>query len=497
MYVKYPEESDVEIKCQSRARQAEDFEKRYFDCLKLMHRIEEENQLLTSIRQEYKEILGRISDSSRQVILSMVDAGYTDMAINFYMTSIAPYGITNYLFVSLSARACEQLQRIIKGCSCFTYFDYEEGKHASIYFSSVFLQKMAMRSRFILDALKWGYNVLHTDLDITFMKNPQGHLRCTNCDLVSMEDGKKDLLNAGFIYIKATPTSIRVFTDLFETLFDKPESEDQAVLNDIVKVKMEKEVKWKLFNKTQFLSGKDYFENPKRYFAGHSSNCPDCVVVHNNWIVSKAAKVYRYKEMLMWMYDGDHDQYYTNINRKYLTYENALMTPWASNFSLHEKEALMNALSIGHMLNRIVILPSFHCSDDVSLCPLNSHIYISNFDDIFSGDYREHSFLRHPLVPETIKNNLSNMYYIVSTKRDNIKLGVRDGLSSDIIRLSPANPAQGAMPQEIVKWLGNITSSVLRLHSLYGVLALGNVKNDAYFEEKLTNAFKQAQYRQY
>jgi len=29
------------------------------------------------------------------------------------------------------------------------------------------------------------------------------------------------------------------------------------------------------------------------------------MVVHNNWIVSREAKIYRFKEHFMWMYDKD------------------------------------------------------------------------------------------------------------------------------------------------------------------------------------------------
>ena len=44
------------------------------------------------------------------------------------------------------------------------------------------------------------------------------------------------------------------------------------------------------------------------------------VVVHN-WIVGTEAKIYRFKEMLQWNFDGT-DGYYTSVSRKYLVYEN-------------------------------------------------------------------------------------------------------------------------------------------------------------------------------
>jgi len=46
------------------------------------------------------------------------------------------------------------------------------------------------------------------------------------------------------------------------------------------------------------------------------------LVVHNNWIVGKQAKVYRFREHLMWQYDSGAEQYYSSQTRCYLTYAN-------------------------------------------------------------------------------------------------------------------------------------------------------------------------------
>ena len=43
-------------------------------------------------------------------------------------------------------------------------------------------------------------------------------------------------------------------------------------------------------------------------------------VVHNNWIVTKSAKIYRFKETGLWSYD--HQGYFSNKTNKYLTYNN-------------------------------------------------------------------------------------------------------------------------------------------------------------------------------
>jgi hypothetical protein len=58
-----------------------------------------------------------------------------------------------------------------------------------------------------------------------------------------------------------------------------------------------------------YVCGIDYFENSQRWYPARRDE--ECVsVVHNNWIVSREAKIYRFKEHLMWMYDKGRDGIY-------------------------------------------------------------------------------------------------------------------------------------------------------------------------------------------
>ena len=61
------------------------------------------------------------------------------------------------------------------------------------------------------------------------------------------------------------------------------------------------------------------------------------------------------------MWTVDRNQYYSNPDNKYLTYNNPLDIGSNRETIESEKEGLRNALAIGRVLNRIVILPSFHC----------------------------------------------------------------------------------------------------------------------------------------
>ena len=58
-----------------------------------------------------------------------------------------------------------------------------------------------------------------------------------------------------------------------------------------------------------------------------ASKTPARIIVHNNFLATKEAKVYRFKESLMWLIDSDG--YYSNRYEKYIMFDN----PYIRHFS--------------------------------------------------------------------------------------------------------------------------------------------------------------------
>ena len=235
-----------------------------------------------------------------------------------------------------------------------------------------------------------------------------------------------------------------------------------------------------VLDRRRFLSGVDYFEKSGRMFpklsdgceASNQSHCP--LVVHNNWIVGKEAKIYRFREHLMWQYDGD-EQYYSSETRKYLTYTNPANAA-RKNVTERQVSTLKTALSVGHFLNRVVILPRFHCAITRQQCPLNSILHIKTFDSIFSGGYRESSFLQHPKVPASVKQDIADRQIIM-----------RHNQTSDAIVTS----------NDIMHLFSELSAKVLNLTDLRRVkmdLGFGSVNGE--FSRRLQAAFRRARYRQ-
>jgi len=293
-----------------------------------------------------------------------------------------------------------------------------------------------------------------------------------------------------------------------------------------------------------FPCGNIYFEKGMVVYPDDVAKCKDCVIVHNNWIVGKDAKIYRFKEIGMWQVDSGESVatvadnsaaggYYSNPQRRYLSYENN--DDFGSGETLErETNALKSALYIGHLLNRTVILPSFHCygcvfglsahdncrkinkcfdqSDSncrgnrdtdtsTNRCALNAFYKIDKFNAQFSGAYREHVFLEHPKVPDEVKRNQSRLIIIESptTRISNLATKLTDAKL-----FTPSNLTMGASSVEIQSWFtGYRDVPVLKFHSLYDAISDGMFSDlvddsqDKSILKRIQDGFKSSTYRQY
>ena len=181
----------------------------------------------------------------------------------------------------------------------------------------------------------------------------------------------------------------------------------------------------------------------------------------------------------MWFYDGP-EHYYTNPCRKYLIYNNTIKN---GSYEL-EIDALKTAFAIGEILQRTVILPAFHFGgkDEVSL---NTGVQISTMERAFPN-YREHTFLSHPLVPSAVKNSRSKRFLIYThtaiAQEGELNIG------EDVAKIIPENEFGGASEREIRKWFAKETASILQFHSLYGsFLGFDNPKDHEIFRAKAEN----------
>ena len=139
-----------------------------------------EEQILMAPDPEYLHALESVASPDRALLLSLVDHGFVTMAVNFYLTSLKPHNIQNYLILTLEADICAALEMYDINC-----FQYRNSTAASVsqYGSRAFKAKMNIRTDMILEALLANFTVLHTDIDVLFFTNPFKVIQCHYKDL--------------------------------------------------------------------------------------------------------------------------------------------------------------------------------------------------------------------------------------------------------------------------------------------------------------------------
>lgn len=180
-------------------------------------------------RAEYVLSLTQHATADRFIVLALVDAAFVDMAVNLYESSLKPFGIENFLFVGAGRRACEILANA--SLPCFHYTEDKDTEVPSTYRSPDFIRKMNIRTDMILDALTVDFTVLHTDLDVVFLKNPIPDLRkiMDKADIATLWDSVA--YNAGFVVVRPTWFSKKIYREMKSMTGRSVTVDDQSALN--------------------------------------------------------------------------------------------------------------------------------------------------------------------------------------------------------------------------------------------------------------------------
>ena len=378
-----------------------------------------------SPKSDFPGALAKVADNTKTVIISVVDDALKEFALNFYDGSVVKLHLTSHLFVCMDPESRDFLAR--HKIPCFFYdVPYDivlllNGSKVSADFGShSYYIKTNMKTLIVLDALQRGFNVLLIDVDIVLFKNPFPYFQCSTCDLhISMD---REMSNSGFVMAKSNRAAIQLYHRAWDYFMQYHRSHDQSYLNmALTQMQEEGSIVIQELPSEQFPCGYYYFQSDFRMF-NNTPPCPECVLVHNNYIGSAAAKIYRFRENHLWTLD--EDQYYSNGTQRFLTYENPLPGGMSDTLILEtEMQALKNAMVLGTALNRVVVLPTFSCCDCTTMkchhgrfrCSLLSVLRLKTFDEEYKGKYREHVFMTNKRVPAHIKRAKEVYIEVVSS----------------------------------------------------------------------------------
>ena len=298
---------------------------------------------------------------------------------------------------------------------------FDSTSKSSDFGSSDFANKANMKTLAVLHVLQSGYNPLLSDVDIQLFKNPFPFFTCSECDLhIQREEGAESARekNSGFMsaladrficsYVRNSEMSLSMFQRAWQLYQENRSMRHQVAISTSIDEFLLKGLKMYLLSIREFAPGWMFFEE-MHYLTLDDLPCDDCVMFHNNWVMTASAKVYRMKELGLYRTSSD---YYTNQESLYMTYtplpEEATIRVFLVCVSLvvQEQEMLSTMLLVAVALNRILILPSFHCHradlkasrelqfdgilyHPANRCTLNTFWCVRDFDREFGDWYRE------------------------------------------------------------------------------------------------------------
>lgn len=259
------------------------------------------------------------------IILSALTFGYRDMMMN-WVCNLRQLGITNFVIASLD----EDLYRYAYTRSLPTYYedhatarqDEHEGRDSDAAYGSASFKKITKeKSRVVLRLLKLGYNVVWSDCDIFWFRNPLPDLWSHSADLAIQSNAPDDevangqrRLNSGFYLAVSSPQIISAFRDIVRYGAQSKMSE-QPCFYDVLCGKdggtaMAKDgcmygsdVRVKILPRERYPNGitKQIWDAPDgRILQKH----PGLIILHNNWVMGTAAKIERFKRHNMITFDS-------------------------------------------------------------------------------------------------------------------------------------------------------------------------------------------------
>ncbi|ELU02053.1 hypothetical protein CAPTEDRAFT_218110 [Capitella teleta] len=143
----------------------------------------------------------RASDDGTIILAGLVDAGYIDLGVNLHISSIVPHNICNILYIAVDPHQIGRTQEY----DMPVYFHQTNLSHnLDIFGTEGFRNKTIVKLDVTYLALKMGYKVLLTDLDLFFRHNPIPFIKCgDDCDFAAQNNSYgKFVYNSGFIFLK-------------------------------------------------------------------------------------------------------------------------------------------------------------------------------------------------------------------------------------------------------------------------------------------------------
>ena len=242
------------------------------------------NSMLSRDGEFYKMMVLK-ANPEKLVMLSFADFAYIELAVNLH-GSLQALHITNFLFVCADVKSLNVLKR--RGIASFLYRHPQiNSNEASNFYSDDFNVKTSIKIKIITAALMMGFQVMFTDADVVFLRNPIPHLLSyDNADIVIQNDTDSGL-NSGFLLVRPTYAGVTLMHRTLNIVMTRMIIDQAALISVIKKMVYANSLDMVVLDTQQFPCGKVYFEDEKRMFLEDRSKEDVAYIVHNNFLHTK------------------------------------------------------------------------------------------------------------------------------------------------------------------------------------------------------------------
>ena len=419
----------------------------------------------------------------KTVVMTVVDRGFIEMLDSYVYHASKNANMNKILFISMDQMTHEILQlRKLE-----SYLTTELGRlaagHSGVH-TGGWRRKGHLKFKMATVAVHLGYSALVTDLDITYFRDPFPEINCWDCDIEVQSD--LDMVdsppNAGFVFFRPTEKTKAYLRDLSGFLDSNEWAWDQAELQNRLQTHVYQHgLKRRLLPFETFAPGKINQEDLFMYYDPMTEILDKMTILHHIHLAYEG-KIFRMREFGLWT--SDENGYYSDKTTKYIVYDNPL-----ESMKHMEWNVLDFGLKLAVLLNRKLILPKFHCvlprkcpaerygikgKDHKCYCSILHHLVdvlhrvapdlFTEFEKTHHDQFREHTFLRNSLVPDSVKESQTEPM-IIDSEAMRLFPDLRNGVTKIF---TPKNIHVGPSKEELLKWFSPMSHiSVLRFTALY------------------------------
>ena len=277
------------------------------------------------------QLLTRVVDVHNNIVLVGVSVEYKEFLMSFMCRArslgvnnilVAAFDKETYKFAFLQGLPVFKVARKAKPTS--NNNDAGSNNNSCNPRSTCLQELLIMKLQAVLQILHKGYNVLWSDLDVVWFKNPLPYLQSFGPDMFPVQVDEPNMnrpsnrhgtVNSGFFYAQAVTRVIETFKEILKQLRARtPTDVEDQIFNRVLcgnrgQLRVDStECKTANGLRTIFLDRHTFPNGIVDGYWWHPNVIQVCVsngvyVLHNNWIDGLESKVIRQKAKQVWFYD--------------------------------------------------------------------------------------------------------------------------------------------------------------------------------------------------